>query len=140
MYHAIQTTLDRATPEEIAAMDLEIAALREELASSRAEEKTQRAALTSLSGIQSIEDLRSGVQALEAERKELLARLACHREGKVQPIPTEEKEAAEEELKRWAIQAVVRKKIAKELFLTVHDVVQGKSKEELWVSITAGER
>ena len=116
-------------------MDLEIATLREDLATSKAEEKARRAILSNLNTTQSMPDLRSGVQALETERKEMLARLAAHREGKVQPISSEEKDATERELKVWAKQAVVRKRIANDVFLAVHEMVSGKTKEELWVSI-----
>ena len=139
MYHALQTAQDHATPKEIAAMDVEIATLREALATSRTEEKAQLTALSNLGATISIPDLRSNLRALESERSEILARLASHREGKVQPISTEERNATEKELQVWMKQAAARKKITNELFLMILEGVQGKTKEELWVG-TVGSR
>ena len=133
VYHALQTTQDHATPEEIAAMDVEIIALREELVASKSEEKAQRAILSNFGAMLSIQDLRSSVRALESEKTEILARLASHREGKVQPISTEERNAAEKELQVWMKQATARKKITNELFLMLLEGVPGKTKEDLWV-------
>ena len=138
VYHALQTAQDHATPEELAALDTEITALREDLAASKAEEKAQRAVLSNFGATFSIQDLRSSVQTLESAKTDILARLACHREGKVQPISAEERNATERELQVWTRQAAVRKKIANELFLMLLDGMQGKTKEELWVSAAKG--
>lgn len=135
MYHALQTTQDPATPEEIAAMDAEIATLREDLATARTEERAQRATLSNLGATLSIQDLRSSVRVLESERAEILARLASHREGKVQLVSTEERNATEKDLQVWARHATARKNIANELFLTLLDKIQDTTREELWVSL-----
>ena len=82
----------------------------------------------------STSELYSAVQYLEADKAEVLTRLAPLRKGDMKPVSAEEKAAAERLHAFWMRKSASRKKIASELWsLATAEMPEGKSKDELWV-------
>jgi 26S proteasome regulatory subunit (ATPase 3-interacting protein) len=84
-------------------------------------------------------ELRDQVRGLEAKRQRLLEQLAPLRDGsrKVRMVTAEEQQRVESEWKKWQRQAIVRKRICRELWERCTEVLpEGvRSKAELWESL-----
>ena len=135
IYHALQDPNDALCIDDLAAMDHTITALREQIAILKANEKLLRSNLASLNATMSTTELRAQVHALQSSKAELLARLGPLMKGVVKPVTREEKAEVDVAWKMWKQKALVRKKIAMELWGMVTEVLpEGKQNGELWVS------
>ncbi|MCJ1475201.1 hypothetical protein MMC13_003861 [Lambiella insularis] len=133
VYHALQDPRDAASAEDIAAMDEEIAHLRDEIATMKCEERLLKANLTSLNATLSTQDLQDGLLAVDAEKKDILARLDPLRSGSVKPVMPEEKIAVDKLWKLWKTHANTRKKICMDVWAVItEELPEGKTTGELW--------
>jgi 26S proteasome regulatory subunit (ATPase 3-interacting protein) len=139
VYHAIQDPADEATPEELAEIDREIERLRGEVGSAKEHEKALKVELAALGARVPTGELHDQVRGLEAKRQQLLEQLALLRDGsrKARMVTVEEQQRVEREWKKWQRQAIVRKRICRELWERCTEVLpEGvKSKAELWESL-----
>lgn len=134
VYHALQETQDVAGPEDIGAVEQEITHLREEIATMKGKEKILKANLIHLNATISTQDLRAGLLAVDAQKKDILVRLDPLRSGSVKPVLPEEKAVVDQAWKLWNTRANTRKKICLEVWAIVtEEMPEGKTKEELWV-------
>lgn len=141
MYHAIQDAKDAASPEDLAAMDQEINNLREIISAAKVEEKILKANLVTLSATMTIQDLRAGVQSLDAEKATILNRLGPLRAGNVRPVLPEEKAKVDQAWRTWSRHAAGRKKICMNVWdYVTEELPEGKTKEDLWVQCDDGNR
>lgn len=95
-----------------------------------------RNTLAALNSTLSTTDLVSAVQALEAERSEIVVRLAALKAGKVKMVTKQERDEAEREWKKWSGTAKRREKISREMWKLIEDSLPGKEKKaEIWESL-----
>ena len=134
VYHALQSTDDAISLENLAAMDKEIADHRESISTLKANEKLLRSNLASVNATMSTDELRSNVYSLETEKTELLARLALLRKGDVKPVSIEQKAEVNHLWGLWKRKADGRKMIAMELWaIGTDNLPDGKTKADVWV-------
>lgn len=70
----------------------------------------------------------SSVQALDAEKGEIVARLHSLKAGKAKRVTKEERDGVEKEWKKWSAAAKIREKISKEMWTFIEDLVPEKEK------------
>ncbi|KAF2121731.1 homologous-pairing protein-like protein 2 [Lophiotrema nucula] len=136
VYHAIQSAEDSCTPEQLAEMDSRINELRTSTSALQAEAKTLRSTLSSLNNTLSTADLISSVQAFEAQRSSIQARLDTLKAGKVKNVTKKEREEIEKEWSKWKSAGGRRQEIAREMWHLVQDVLpdgtdEGEFRESL---------
>ncbi|KAH7378812.1 homologous-pairing protein-like protein 2 [Pyrenochaeta sp. MPI-SDFR-AT-0127] len=130
VYHALQDASDSCTPEQLTAFDSQITNLRTQTVTLVASAKTLRNTLSSLNSTLSTADLVSSVQALDAERAEMLARLQSLRAGQAKKVTRQEREGVEKEWKRMVVVAKKREKIAGEMWRFIADQLPDPEKRE----------
>ena len=117
-------------------MEEEISGLREEITRFKADEKVLRGNLNALCSTSSVSDLRSTLAALASEKERLLTRLGPLRSGNVSTVSTAESLAVDKSWKDWSSHANARRKICMNIWGEIVEALpEGKTKEELWVSI-----
>ncbi|KAK8254586.1 Tat binding protein 1-interacting protein-domain-containing protein [Phyllosticta capitalensis] len=126
VYHVPQTADDAATSEHLAALDTQVNTLKTNTASALTEAKTLRSTISTLGATIPLSDLRASVQTLEQEVQETEERLAGLRGGDVVPVSTEEREALDTQLRKFKRAEKARKKIVKEMWATIVDLVGDK--------------
>jgi 26S proteasome regulatory subunit (ATPase 3-interacting protein) len=138
VYHATQEESDETSADAIAAMDEEIQRLQEELPGLKEEEKKVQAELSSLNAVPLLSELRTELEKLESEKESLAASLAkVHGDGEANGSP-QETEAVRKDWKLWQVQARVRERICRDLWLKCSETLpEGTTREELWVCISA---
>ena len=115
-------------------MDREITHLREEIATARGEERILKANLIALNATMSAQDIRASLEALGAQKKDILSRLNPLRSGRVKPVSPQEKAEVDQAWRLWNSRANTRKNICMEVWAIVtEEMPEGKTKEELWV-------
>ncbi|KAI9816566.1 MAG: hypothetical protein M1827_001698 [Pycnora praestabilis] len=114
---------DAASPEELAAMDIEIERIKEEICAAKVDEKALKATLATMKGTLSTQDLHEAVQALELEKKQLEYRLDTCRSGSVKTICAEEKSTVDNELKKWQKYESARRKTFRALWDQVSEAI-----------------
>lgn len=133
MYHAIQSPTSISSSHSLASLDAEIASLRENLASLKSVEKGLKNKLSALTSTLSIPELVSATSSLSAEKDRLLERLEPLRAGTVSPLGKEEKEAIENEWRRWKECAEARKRICMDFWGMCTEVLpEGKTEIDVW--------
>ncbi|KAL2843810.1 Tat binding protein 1-interacting protein-domain-containing protein [Aspergillus pseudodeflectus] len=133
VYHATQEESDETSADAIAAMDEEIQRLQEELPGLKEEEKKVQAELSSLNAVPLLSELRAELEKLESEKESLAASLAkVHGDGEANASP-QETEAVRKDWKLWQVQARVRERICRDLWLKCSETLpEGTTQEELW--------
>ncbi|CEL06672.1 hypothetical protein ASPCAL09844 [Aspergillus calidoustus] len=133
VYHATQEESDETSADAIAAMDEEIQRLQEELPGLKEEEKKVQAELSSLNAVPLLSELRTELEKLESEKESLAASLAkVHGDGEANGSP-QETEAVRKDWKLWQVQARVRERICRDLWLKCSETLpEGTTREELW--------
>jgi 26S proteasome regulatory subunit (ATPase 3-interacting protein) len=74
-------------------------------------------------------NLVSSVQALEAEKAEILARLETLKAGKAKKVTKEETVAIDEQRSKWSSVRKRREKIVGEMWKLIEDVLEGPEKK-----------
>ncbi|KAL2782496.1 Tat binding protein 1-interacting protein-domain-containing protein [Aspergillus keveii] len=133
VYHAMQEESDENSADAVAAMDEEIQRLQEELPGLKEEEKKVQAELSSLNAVPLLSELRAEIEKLESEKESLAASLAkVHGDCEVNVSP-QESEAVRKDWKLWQVQARVRARICRDLWLKCSETLpEGTTREELW--------
>ncbi|KAJ4348407.1 uncharacterized protein N0V89_009781 [Didymosphaeria variabile] len=130
VYHAIQNPEDSVTPEALAALDSKASDLRDQTAALNATAKTLRTTLASLTTTLSTADLVANVQALEAERMELVGRLAVLKAGKAKKVTKREREEVDRECEKWGKLVKKRQKISSEMWKdTIEPCIEGEEQK-----------
>jgi uncharacterized protein (UPF0335 family) len=134
----MQEESDENSADAVAAMDEEIQRLQEELPGLKEEEKKVQAELSSLNAVPLLSELRAEIEKLESEKESLAASLAkVHGDCEVNVSP-QESEAVRKDWKLWQVQARVRARICRDLWLKCSETLpEGTTREELWVCISA---
>ncbi|KAF2641413.1 TBPIP-domain-containing protein [Massarina eburnea CBS 473.64] len=130
VYHIHQDPDDAYTPEKLATLDTTISELRTDTATLTATAKALRSSLSSLNSTLSTADLIANVQALEAEKNEILYRLETLKAGKVKKVTRKERDEVEKEWKTATTASKRRVKIAVDMWKLIEDMVDGKEKRE----------
>jgi len=138
VYHALQDPNESTTQEDLGRIDAQIVAIREENASTTATIKELRSQLSLLSSAVSTADLRTSVEKMEAEKEAITARLIMLKTGDVKPVRKEEKEAIDEDMRKWERIARNRSKIIKDMWGSVLDALpEGVNAADLRVRPTS---
>jgi 26S proteasome regulatory subunit (ATPase 3-interacting protein) len=134
----MQEESDENSADAVAAIDEEIQRLQEELPGLKEEEKKVQAELSSLNAVPLLSELRAEIEKLESEKESLAASLAkVHGDGEVNVSP-QETEAVRKDWKLWQVQARVRARICRDLWLKCSETLpEATTREELWVCISA---
>jgi 26S proteasome regulatory subunit (ATPase 3-interacting protein) len=119
---------DSYAPEQLTQLDTTIAGLRTQTTSLVATAKTLRSTLSSLNSTLSTADLIANVQALEAEKTEILGRLESFRKGNAKKVTKRERDEVERQWKNWGTSARKRQKISGSVWGVIEDAVQEKDK------------
>ncbi|KAJ0417192.1 Tat binding protein 1-interacting protein-domain-containing protein [Aspergillus carlsbadensis] len=133
VYHATQEESDDTSADAVAVMDEEIQRLQEELPGLKEEEKKVQAELSSLNALPLLSELRAEIEKLDSEKESLAASLAkVHGDGELKVSP-QETEAVRKDWKLWQVQARVRARICRDLWLKCSETLpEGTTREELW--------
>ncbi|QDS77885.1 hypothetical protein FKW77_000459 [Venturia effusa] len=121
VYHVIQKPEESPSPDELAEMDKRTQQLRDEISNLNTTAKALRSTLSSLNSTLSTADLRAAIARMDAERAEILDRLASLRSGDIQPVSKEEKQEVDKQAKTMEKSLTKRKKIVKEMWGQVLD-------------------
>ncbi|KAF2277571.1 homologous-pairing protein-like protein 2 [Westerdykella ornata] len=130
VYHTIQNTDDALTPEQLAALSAQTSDLQSRTTALQTTIKTLRSTLSTLNSTLSTADLVSSVQSLEAEKRDILARLETLKTGKAKKVTQKERMEAEAEWRKWNGIAKRRERIEREMWRMIEDLVGEKDKRE----------
>ena len=126
----LQSADDSCTPEQLSALDARTADLRSQTTALHASAKTLRSALASLQSTFRTADLVSSVQALEAEKAGIDARLQSLRAGHAKKVTVQEREAVEARWKKSVKAARKREKIAGGMWAFISEQLPDKEMRE----------
>lgn len=113
-------------------MNVEIARLHESTVDFKSEERKLRAAIRDGGTVVPIAEIKSAISGLQVEATELEKRLEVLRSGEVKPVDPAERAKVDAEWRTWQVKEKARKKIAKDLWATVRDMMpEGTNAEEV---------
>ncbi|KAJ5110759.1 hypothetical protein N7532_001294 [Penicillium argentinense] len=135
VYHARQQISDDTSPKGLAAMNREIDTLQDELSTIKTDEKKARAALLALEAKPRLSELQRDIQRLKSEQDDIQARLARIQKTEAIQVSSEERSKLEHEWKTWQRQAVIRRRICRDLWGRCTEVLpENTTAAELWVN------
>ncbi|KAJ5667953.1 Chitin synthase activator (Chs3) [Penicillium maclennaniae] len=136
VYHAVQDSSQKITPETLAALSQEIEQLQDQLSSIKEKEKNVRASLAALEAKPRLSVLRQDIQQLEEEKKVIQHRLESLHNSEMVQLSLEERSKREDEWRRWQRHAAIRSRICRDLWGRCAEVLpENTSALELWLSI-----
>ncbi|SMQ55298.1 unnamed protein product [Zymoseptoria tritici ST99CH_3D7] len=131
VYHVIQDEVPDDFLEKLAEMDREITRLREETVALKAEEKELKSSLRGDAARIPMPELKASVEALQAQKDEVEARLVKLRSGSLKPVSAEEREKIDVMYRKVGKVAKNRAKIRLELWAEVKGIVEKEKWEDL---------
>lgn len=119
---------------DVVATNEQIESLKREIERIKGYERLLKTSLIALTARPSIDDIRANITALGLRKEELADWLEKLRSGKIEPVPSAERETVERALAEWRRKAETRKNIFCEMWAIVQDgLSEGQTKKQLWV-------
>ncbi|KAJ5692095.1 TBPIP-domain-containing protein [Penicillium macrosclerotiorum] len=133
VYHSLQDPVALADAGDIETLNQEIEECQNQLSITKAGEKKIRAALVALQTKPRLCDLRQEIQRLDEERVALQGHLNAFSDNENVLMAPEDRENLERQWKHWQRQAIVRRRLCRELWRQCSEVLpENTTSQELW--------